>query len=130
MANQSTAARSSSFALDARPARPIDLVHLAKQCLGDEHLEYEILRLFDSTLVTYLGRLAAAQNREAMLLHLHSIKGAANGVGAFAVADLARAIEAKVQAGGDLLAEQLDDLAIAAEEVRVFIADMLSRTPA
>ena len=40
-----------------RPMRPVDLVHLAKQCLGDENLELEILRLFDTTLVTYFDRL-------------------------------------------------------------------------
>ena len=32
---------------ERRAERPIDLVHLAKQCLGDEHLEYEVLRLYD-----------------------------------------------------------------------------------
>ncbi len=51
------ARRDQDIASAPRPSRPIDLVHLAKQCLGDENLELEILRLFDTTLVTYMGRL-------------------------------------------------------------------------
>ena len=113
-----------------RAMRPIDLVHLAKQCLGDEHLEYEILRLFDTTVKTYFSRLELATTADELVMSLHSIKGAAGGVGAFTVADLAKAAEADVQAGRPLTPERIADLGIAIEEVRSFITRMLSNEPA
>lgn len=109
-----------------RSARPIDLVHLAKQCLGDENLELEILRLFDTTLVTYFGRLSEAASFEDVTLNLHSIKGASRGVGAWAVADLARACEIELESSRPLTPERIADLGMAIEEVRGFIARMLS----
>jgi HPt (histidine-containing phosphotransfer) domain-containing protein len=109
----------------ARAARPIDLVHLARQCLGDENLELEILRLFDTTLVTYFGRLQLASSFDDLALNLHAIKGASAGVGAWGVVELARALEEELRDGRPLAVEQMDDLGIAVEEVRSFIASML-----
>ena len=105
-------------------------MHLAKQCLGDEHLEYEILRLFDTTVKTYFGRLEIAASYDDLALNLHSIKGAAGGVGAWTIADLAKAAEVEMQAGRPLTAERIADLGIAIEEVRAFITRMLSNEPA
>ena len=113
-----------------RAMRPIDLVHLAKQCLGDEHLEYEILRLFDTTVRTYFARLEQATSFDELIMSLHSIKGAASGVGAFTVSDLARACETELQAARPLQPERIADLGMAIEEVRTFIARMLSNEPA
>jgi len=113
-----------------RAMRPIDLVHLAKQCLGDEHLEYEILRLFDTTVKTYFGRLEMAASYDDLALNLHSIKGAASGVGAWTIADLAKAAEVEMHAGRPLTSEHIADLGLAIEEVRSFIARMLSNEPA
>lgn len=113
-----------------RAMRPIDLVHLAKQCLGDEHLEYEILRLFDTTIETYFGRLQTAATVEDQVMNLHSIKGAAGGVGAFTVAEIAKAAEDELRSGAPINVEQIADLGVAIEEVRSFIARMLSNEPA
>ena len=113
-----------------RAMRPIDLVHLAKQCLGDEHLEYEILRLFDATVKTYFARLEQATSFDDLIMSLHSIKGAASGVGAFTVSDLAKACETELQAARPLQPERIADLGMAIEEVRTFIARMLSNEPA
>ena len=113
-----------------RPIRPIDLVHLAKQCLGDEHLEYEILRLFDTTITTYFARLQAAETLEDIRLNLHSIKGAASGVGAWTIADLAKSAEGDLQAGQPVSPETIADLGHAVEEAGTFIAVMLSNEPA
>ena len=109
-----------------RPMRPIDLVHLARQCLGDEGLEQEVLRLFDTTIATYLGRLQQSATPEDIKLNIHSIKGAAAGVGAFGIADIARAAEADIAEGRAIAAEQMADLAMAVEEVRSFIARVLT----
>lgn len=113
-----------------RSTRPIDLVHLAKQCLGDEGLELEILRLFDTTVKTYFGRLELATNYDDLALNLHSIKGAASGVGAWTIADLAKACEAEMAAGRPLTTERIADLGIAVEEVRSVITKMLSNEAA
>lgn len=113
-----------------RAERPIDLVHLAKQCLGDEALEYEVLRLFDTTAATYFGRLQLALTADDLLMNLHSLKGASGGVGAWSIADLAKAAEDEIKAGRPLAPERIADMAIAVEEVRAFIAEMLKNEPA
>jgi HPt (histidine-containing phosphotransfer) domain-containing protein len=111
---------------EKRPMRPVDLVHLAKQCLGDEHLELEILRLFDTTLATYFGRLKLATSFDDLAINLHSIKGASAGVGAWGVSDLATALENDLKGGRPLTPERIDDLGMAVEEVRDFIARLLA----
>ena len=109
-----------------RPGRQTDLVHLAKQCLGGEHREYEILRLLDTTSTTYFARLRAAETDADIRLNLHSIKGAASGVGAWTIADLAKAAEDDLAAGHPLSPELIADLDHAVQETSVFIAVMLS----
>jgi HPt (histidine-containing phosphotransfer) domain-containing protein len=110
----------------ARVMRPIDLVHLAKQCLGDENLEYEILRMFEKSLTTYFERLKLATSADDLHLNIHSIRGASAGVGAWTVAELAKAMENELREGRPLTSERIDDLGIAIEEVRDFIARMLT----
>ena len=127
---QSSAAEQVVEHSQKRAVRPIDLVHLAKQCLGDEHLESEVLRLFDTTMESYQARLETSGSADDLAMCLHSIKGAASGVGAFAVADLARDAEAELQARRSLQPEHMSDLSMAIEEVRLFIARMLSNQPA
>jgi len=130
MAQRSSAVEQFDNVPHSRPMRPIDLVHLAKQCLGDEHLEYEVLRLFDATVKTYFGRLEQAASYDDLAINLHSLKGAASGVGAWTIADLAKAAEVEMQAGRPLNAERIADLGVAVEEVSVFIGRMLSNEPA
>ena len=108
-----------------RTTRPIDLVHLAKQCLGDENLELEVLRLFDTTVKTYFERLTLAAGFDDLAINLHSLKGAASGVGAWTIADLAKGLETELRAGRPLKAERIADLGMAVEEARSFIARML-----
>lgn len=113
----------------SRTMRPIDLVHLAKQCLGDEGLELEILRLFDTTIATYYARLRAATTPEQIAMNLHAIKGAASGVGAWTIADMAAALEADIRGGQAMVAERVDDLGLAVEDVRGYIARLLVGEP-
>ena len=127
---QTAAAEISGLVSPERTTRPIDLVHLAKQCLGDEHLEYEVLRLFDTTMKTYFARLSAASSAEDMRLNLHSIKGAAGGVGAWSIAEAAKAAETEILAGKPLTPEAIADIGVAVEEASGFIAVMLSKEPA
>jgi HPt (histidine-containing phosphotransfer) domain-containing protein len=107
------------------PARPIDMVHLAKQCLGDANLEREILRLFDTTVKTYFERLTLASGFDDMAMAIHSIKGAASGVGAWTIADFAKTMETDLRDGRPIRSERIDDLGMAIEEVRGFISRLL-----
>ncbi|UXN72408.1 hypothetical protein N8D56_13790 [Devosia sp. A8/3-2] len=109
-----------------RRARPIDLVHLAKQCTGDAALEHEVLRLFDTTIKIYLARLLAATAPDQCCLPFTRSK-APPAVGAFTIADSAKAMEADAGAGRAINSEQIEDLKMAVEEVSVFIADVLSK---
>ena len=109
-----------------RAMRPIDLVHLAKQCLGDENLEREVLRLFDTTVKTYFERLSLATGFDDLALNFHSIKGAASGVGAWTISDIAKGLEIELRDGRPIRAERIADLGMAVEEVRAFIARLLA----
>ncbi len=111
---------------EIKASRPIDLVHLAKQCLGDENLELEILRLFDKTVAIYLDRLKQASSFDDIATNLHALKGASAGVGAWAIADLAKMMEGELRNGRPVAVERIDDLGVAVEEVRAFIASMLA----
>jgi HPt (histidine-containing phosphotransfer) domain-containing protein len=105
--------------------RPIDMEHLSRQTMGDPGLEQEVLRLFDEMSHVYYGRLEVSTTVEDLLRNLHTLKGAAAGVGAFALAELARVTEAELRAGGPVNPERIDDLALAVQEVSAFIGDHL-----
>ena len=105
--------------------RPIDLVHLSRQSLGDTGLEGEILLMFDQMVSTYLSRIRETTDRELILFNLHALKGAAAGVGAVSVRQLAETAEQEMADGSPLSHERLADLRMAVEEVRQFIAEML-----
>ena len=105
--------------------RPIDLVHLAKQTLGDRALELEILVLFDQTSRGFFNRLKICENNDELVLCLHSLKGAAAGVGANGVAEIARLAEIQFREDGLIEAEMMADIGFAVEEASSFIADLL-----
>lgn len=97
-------------------ARPVDLVHLARQTMGDRELEQEILQLFIQQAKTINERIGAADVSERKRL-AHGLKGSARGIGAFGVAECAAAIE-EFPSKVDLLTE----LANRIDAVRDFIA--------
>lgn len=110
--------------------RPIDMVHLSRQTLGDHGLETEVLRLFDQMVRVYFGRLESSTTEADVLRHLHTLKGAASGVGAWGLAELAKSTEADIRAGGAINPERIDDLDIAVQEVSAFIGEILANEPA
>lgn len=93
--------------------------------MGDPGLESEILRLFDQMIGVYYARLEKAANRNDMMVNLHAIKGAAAGVGAFALSGLAKSADDELRAGTDPNRERIDDIGMAVEEVRAFIVTLL-----
>ena len=73
-------------------ARPIDMAHLARQTMGDRALEQEVLALFLQQAVSVSRKMSAAAVHDRLLM-AHGLKGSARGVGAFAIAECATAIE-------------------------------------
>lgn len=104
---------------------PIDMVHLARQTLGDSGIECEVLRLFDQMARVYFGRIEQAGAPEDVRLNLKNLMGAAAGIGAWALADMARATLAEMQADGQVNPERIDDLDMAVQEVGGFIDTLL-----
>ncbi len=97
-------------------ARPIDLVHLSRQTLGDRALEQEVLHMFAQQLATARERLAAADEGERRMI-AHTLKGTARGIGAFRLGDCAAAIEDKPTDKA-----QISRLSRLIDEVRDFVA--------
>lgn len=110
--------------------RPIDMVHLARQALGDRSLELEVLRMFDELAHAYCRRIQQSAGVDELVRHLHTLKGAALGIGAGAIARLAGAAEARLRAGNPVDPEQLDDIEMAVEECSAFIETLLVDEPA
>lgn len=83
-----------SPATAVRPSRsrPIDLVHLAAQTLGDRELEREVLGLMAMQVEQCAARIGAAGDKDRRSM-AHALKGAARNVGAFALAERAQASE-------------------------------------
>jgi len=107
---------------ETRKARgPIDMVHLKKQTLGDPGLELEVLRLFDQMSHVYYTRLETSTTVSDLLANLHTLKGAASGIGAFGLAELARVAETELRDGAAVNPERIEDLHLAVEELSSFI---------
>ena len=64
------------------------------------------------------------------MINLHALKGASMGIGAFRLAELARVADDELRAGMAVNPERVEDIGVAVEEVRAFIADMLLDEPA
>lgn len=118
----------------AAPAgsRPIlDLVHLARQSLGDKDREIEILALFDQQSGQALARLEALSGRDGAVAAdlARMLAASARIAGAFAVASAAAVYEAVVLSSGegDAGAEALDHLKTEINQVREAIGELLAR---
>jgi HPt (histidine-containing phosphotransfer) domain-containing protein len=76
-------------------APAIDLVHLARQTMGDQALEIELLELFDGQSARIAAQLAGPQCADAKLCAdlAHTLKGSALAIGADRVARTAQAYE-------------------------------------
>src|ERR1700683_2156393 len=81
---------------------PLDLVHLARQCLGDHELEAELLQLFRQQAPTLTARLSASPplSSDARAKIAHTLRGSALAVGAGRVAGAAWRIEGFGSGGG------------------------------
>ncbi len=73
--------------------RPVDLVHLSRQTMGDRDLEREVLALFEHQSLAMLQRLREATSARSWTEAAHTLKGSARGIGAFEVASVAEQLE-------------------------------------
>lgn len=95
--------------------RPVDLVHLARQTFGDAALEAEILALFRGQAPQLLARIESAPDPAARKSAAHTLKGSAQGIGAWTIARHAQAVES-----GDI--EAVAPLRAAVADTDAFIA--------
>ncbi|HKQ44671.1 MAG TPA: Hpt domain-containing protein [Rhizomicrobium sp.] len=109
---------------------PLDLSHLARYTGGDRTLNSEILKLFNGQLNEMVGQLLSVlEQRDARKWRevTHTLKGAARGVGAFAMGEAAAAAEPVDPATSpDRAVEMIEALRVEGEAVQAFIADYLA----
>ena len=111
-------------------AAPIDMDHLARYTGGDRTLNTEILRLFNGQVNSMVGELLAVmQQRDVRKWRqvTHTLKGAARGVGAFAMGEAAAAAE-PIDPGlsQDRAIQVIEALRVEGEAVQAFIEDYLA----
>jgi HPt (histidine-containing phosphotransfer) domain-containing protein len=112
--------RDSAASLEATTA--IDLVRLARHCLGDQDLELELLEMFDRQATKVIAQLTeiASDNFKVSADLAHTLKGSALAVGANRVARAAERLEALCDdsPGQSALAAALASLAASVSEAR------------
>jgi HPt (histidine-containing phosphotransfer) domain-containing protein len=107
------------------PTRPVDLAHLARYTGGDHALDAEVLTLFTGQTEQLIARLrihldhADAKGWRDVV---HSLKGAARGIGAFELGDAAEAAE-KLDPGaqGAEASRAVEQLRSLATGVKLFV---------
>jgi HPt (histidine-containing phosphotransfer) domain-containing protein len=100
------------------PGTAVDFEHLERQTHGDAALEHEVLQLFDRQCER-LGADIAGPDAGRRVEAAHALVGAARAIGAWDVADLARAVEEDDRAhAGDLVRDLLAALSEAQLAVR------------
>lgn len=112
-------------------SRPIDLVHLARQSLGDRGLEIELLGLFvrqSEQIMDRLGSQMSGSDRRWRHDLAHTLKGSARAIGAGRVAQAAESYEEALYAG--LCGADMDactaHLGAVVAEAQAAIADLLA----
>src|SRR6201996_8562730 len=109
---------------------PVDLSHLARYTGGDKTLNSEILRLFDGQVSEMVGQLLGVlQQRDTRKWRevTHTIKGAARGVGAFAMGEAAAEAEpVDPTTNPDRAIQVIEALRVEGEAVQAFIAEYLA----
>jgi HPt (histidine-containing phosphotransfer) domain-containing protein len=112
-------------------ARPVDLVHLSRYTGGDQALNAEVLQLFVNQVGELVGRMDSVLktgDTRTWKEVAHSLKGAARGIGAFAMANAAAACEPIDPGSNSRGAEgALRVLKTDSEAVRLFIDAYLKR---
>ena len=108
--------------------KPVDLAHLGRYTGGDRRINAEILELFDRQCRAILAELeelvGEEANGKAWQEVSHKLKGAARGVGAFALGESAADAEKVTPAAAYAILEQLKRDSAA---VHAFIEELLKQ---
>lgn len=104
---------------------PIDMVHLEQQSLGDPGLQEEVLRLYSKMSAVYMARVEESATSEDLIRHLHTLKSAAAGIGAWQVRDLAKHAEDSLREGHEVGPEQIEAIAAAVSECQDYITGLV-----
>jgi HPt (histidine-containing phosphotransfer) domain-containing protein len=111
-------------------AAPIDLAQLDRYTGGDRTLNSEILKLFEGQVNEVVGQLLIVlEQRDSRKWRevTHTLKGAARGVGAFAMGDAAAQAEpVDPAASHDRALQLIEVLRVEGEAVQAFIAEYLA----
>ena len=109
-------------------SRPIDLIHLARQTLGDRDLETELLGLFRRQAGQIVERLAAEAPGDSIPWRAdlaHTLKGSARAIGATRVAIKAEIYEVQARDGKPDLKPAFAALRSAVDEACRAIGELL-----
>jgi HPt (histidine-containing phosphotransfer) domain-containing protein len=110
----------------ALPA-PVDMDHLARYTGGDSAIDREILTLFVQQSSAMLAELPGVRDAKTWRHIVHSLKGAARGIGAFSLADLAAEAEPLDPAAQRVKADAiLAQLKARADAVQAFVEAYLA----
>jgi HPt (histidine-containing phosphotransfer) domain-containing protein len=109
--------------------RPIDMDHLNRYTGGNRGLNEEILKLFEDQCVLMLDRLEALAKENGAGTKswhelTHTLKGAARGVGAFELGDLAA--EAEKTPSGNAAIDVVHRLKNKACAIQLFVEELLN----
>lgn len=102
----------------------IDLQHLSRYTGGERELNAEVLRLFDdqiTRMVAELNGLLVSRDGKRWREVAHSIKGAARGVGAFSMGELAAKAEPVDPTDVPAAKDAIEKLEREAKSVHAFI---------
>lgn len=113
-------------------AQAVDLAHLDRYTGGDQAINAEVLSLFEGQcfgLVDQLDAMIGADNAKAWHQAAHTLKGAARGIGAFALADAAQVAEAAGPARTEATLAAITRLKETASAVHSFITAFLAKQP-
>lgn len=100
----------------------VDLEHLHRYTLGDETLERELFDAFLPSAGRYIEQLSGTLNDDDWSRTAHALKGAARGIGAFDLGDLAARAEAEPPPTDEARSTTIADLRGALRAVERFVA--------
>ncbi len=122
-----TVPRRESPALGDRD-RPIDLVHLARQCQGDPVLAEELLGLFKLHAASQAAQLSDPQIRLELKADVaHKLRGSALAIGAGQVARAAEAVEAMARSAGRGAASNEEQTRAAVAALQANVAEAIAQ---
>jgi HPt (histidine-containing phosphotransfer) domain-containing protein len=107
----------------------VDLDHLARYTGGDKAINAEVMRLFDGQATELVARLQSildARDAKSWKEVAHTLKGAARGIGAFAMGDAAARCEPVDLADTAGANRAIADLKTKADAVQAFIRSYLA----